>query len=71
MGIRFTSSVVNAVLTIAIKGRHPKPEQDDPFTAVSSWTLYLFMNPTDLICSEYKGYFEHRKKMEEIGAGKT
>ncbi|XVF10063.1 hypothetical protein REPUB_Repub07fG0151100 [Reevesia pubescens] len=69
-GIRFTTSVVNAALTIAIKGRHPKPEQDDPFTILSSWTPYLFVNPTDLICSEYKGYFEHRKKMEEIGAGK-
>ncbi|XWS37982.1 hypothetical protein CRYUN_Cryun19dG0091200 [Craigia yunnanensis] len=68
-GIPFTSSVVNAALTTAIKGRHPNPE-DDPFTASSSWTPYLFVLPSDLICSEYKGYFEHRKKMEEIGAGK-
>ncbi|XP_021286838.1 GDSL esterase/lipase At4g10955-like [Herrania umbratica] len=69
-GIRFTKSVVNAALAIAIKGRQPKPERDDQFTALSSWTPYLFVNPTDVICSEYKGYFEHRKIMEEIGAGK-
>ncbi|OMO88382.1 hypothetical protein CCACVL1_08429 [Corchorus capsularis] len=68
-GIRFTSSVVNAALTMAIKGRHRKPEKDDLFTALSGWTPYLFVHPTDLFCSEYKGYFEHRKKMEEIGAG--
>lgn len=69
-GIRFTSSVVNAALTIAIKGRHDPKRKDDPFSALSSWTPYLFVNPSDLFCSEYKGYFEHRKKMEEIGAGK-
>ncbi|MBA0781018.1 hypothetical protein Gotri_001980 [Gossypium trilobum] len=69
-GIRFTSSVVKAALTMAIKGRNPKPGKQDPFTALCSWTPHLFVNPNDVLCSEYKGYFEHRKKMEEIGAGK-
>lgn len=69
-GIRFTSSVVKAALTVAIKGRNPKPGKQDPFTALCSWTPHLFVNPNDVLCSEYKGYFEHRKKMEEIGAGK-
>ncbi|KAE8678261.1 putative F-box family protein [Hibiscus syriacus] len=69
-GFRFTSSVVKAALAIAIKGRNPKPGKEDPFTALSSWIPHLFVNPNDLLCSEYKGYFEHRKKMEEIGAGR-
>ncbi|MBA0750210.1 hypothetical protein Gogos_001630, partial [Gossypium gossypioides] len=69
-GIRFTSSVVKAALTMAIKGPNPKPGKQDPFTALCSWTPHLFVNQNDVLCSEYKGYFEHRKKMEEIGAGK-
>lgn len=31
---------------------------------------YLYVNPLDTICSEYIGYFKHRNKMFEIGAGK-
>ncbi|TYI85532.1 hypothetical protein E1A91_D04G002600v1 [Gossypium mustelinum] len=69
-GIRFTSSVVKAGLAFAVKGRNLRHEQNDPFTSLSSWRPYLFVNPSDLICSGYIGYFEHRKKMEEIGAGK-
>ncbi|XVF50990.1 hypothetical protein PTKIN_Ptkin04bG0147500 [Pterospermum kingtungense] len=68
-GIRFTSSVVKAGLA-AVKGRHQRPQQDDPFTLLSGWIPYLFVNHADPICSGYIGYFEHRKKMEEIGAGK-
>lgn len=69
-GIRFTSSVVKAGLAFAVKGRNLRHEQDDPFSSLSAWRPYLFVNPSDLICSGYIGYFEHRKKMEEIGAGK-
>ena len=68
-GIHFTSSVVKAGLAVAVKGRHQKPQQDDTFVALSSWFPYLFVNPKDPICSEYIGYFQHRKKMEERGAG--
>lgn len=68
-GIRFAGSVVKAGLTIAVKGRQ-KSRKDDPFVLLSPWIPYLFVNPVDHICSEYIGYFEHRKKMEEIGAGK-
>lgn len=45
-------------------------DQDDSFAILSSWFPYLFLNPTDMICSGYIGYFEHREKMAEIGAGR-
>ena len=45
-------------------------QADDPFAVLSPWVPYLFVNPDDPICSEYIGYFEHRRKMEEIGVGK-
>ena len=41
--------------------------QVDPFAVLSPWVPYLFVNPDDPICSEYVGYFEQRKKMEEKG----
>jgi hypothetical protein len=37
---------------------------------LASWIPYLYLNPLDTICSEYIGYFKHRNKMFEIGAGK-
>ncbi|KAI3789259.1 hypothetical protein L2E82_02051 [Cichorium intybus] len=43
---------------------------EDPFVVLSEWTSYLFVNPSDPICAEYIGYFEHREKMEEIGVGR-
>ncbi|KAK9045153.1 hypothetical protein V6N11_059042 [Hibiscus sabdariffa] len=77
-GIRFTSSVVKAGLAAAVKGlnhnhnkhNNHRPEKDESFSSLSGWKPYLFVNPADLISSGYIGYFEHRKKMEEIGAGK-
>ncbi|XP_040986607.1 GDSL esterase/lipase At4g10955-like [Juglans microcarpa x Juglans regia] len=69
-GIRFATSVITAGLTLAMKAKHQSNRaQEDPFTALSAWAPCLFVNPADHICSEYIGYFEHRKKMEEIGAG--
>ncbi|MED6179548.1 hypothetical protein PIB30_001841 [Stylosanthes scabra] len=50
-------------------GSAKKSLSSDPFAAISAWVPCLFVNPSDHICSEYVGYFEHRKKMEEIGAG--
>ncbi|KAE8676179.1 GDSL esterase/lipase [Hibiscus syriacus] len=69
-GIHFTSSVVKAGLAVAVKGRNHRPDKDDPFSSLSSWKPYLFVNPADFVCSGYIGYFEHRKTMEKIGAGK-
>ncbi|KAK2664302.1 hypothetical protein Ddye_002876 [Dipteronia dyeriana] len=33
------------------------------------WVPNVFVNTTDLFRSRYVGYFEHKKKMEEIGVG--
>ncbi|XP_010918183.1 GDSL esterase/lipase At4g10955 [Elaeis guineensis] len=66
-GIRIAGSLITAGLTMAVKGHHNKSE--DSFAMLSSWIPYLFVNPADDICSEYVGYFEHRRTMEEIGAG--
>lgn len=55
------------------RSRRQNPEQqqgDDPFTVLSGWIPCLFVNPSDPICSEYIGYFEHREKMMAIGYGK-
>ncbi|KAE8733868.1 GDSL esterase/lipase [Hibiscus syriacus] len=68
-GIRITTSLVKAGLAAA-KGHHRSLRPDGPFTLLSKWVPYLFVNPADPICSGYIGYFEHRKKMEEIQAGK-
>lgn len=66
-GVRFASSLVKAGLTVAMKGYKENRSPDDPFTAVSAWVPNLFVNPADLICSEYIGYFEHRDRMEYLG----
>ncbi|RDY05812.1 GDSL esterase/lipase, partial [Mucuna pruriens] len=68
-GLRFAGSVVTAGLAIAMKAKQNKSLSFDPFAALSAWVPCLFVNPSDHICSEYVGYFEHRRKMEEIGAG--
>ncbi|KAG6493394.1 hypothetical protein ZIOFF_048377 [Zingiber officinale] len=65
-GIRIAGSVVTAGLALALKGPSHKCNS---FTMLSAWVPCLFVNKSDDICSEYIGYFEHRKKMEEIGAG--
>lgn len=69
-GIRIAGSVITAGLALAAKINHHNTRlSEDPFLALSAWVPCLFVNPADDICSEYIGYFEHRKKMEEIGAG--
>ncbi|KAK8538206.1 hypothetical protein V6N13_096011 [Hibiscus sabdariffa] len=68
-GLRFASSVITAGLVLATKGNSQTSQSEDPFAVLSRWTPCLFVNPADHLCSEYVGYFEHRKKMEEIGAG--
>ncbi|XP_054823498.1 GDSL esterase/lipase At4g10955-like isoform X1 [Prosopis cineraria] len=73
LGIRIAGSVITAGLALAMKakqkGEVSLDDQLDPFAALSAWVPCLFVNPSDHICSEYIGYFEHRKMMEEIGAG--
>ena len=67
--LRFAGSIVTAGVTIARKVKQKKSLAFDPFAALSAWVPCLFVNPFDPICSEYIAYFEHRTKMEEIGAG--
>lgn len=66
--LRIASSVITAGLAIAMNS-DKKSLSFDSFDALSAWIPCLFVNPSDYICSEYVGYFEHRRKMEEIGAG--
>ncbi|KAK4485358.1 hypothetical protein RD792_007997 [Penstemon davidsonii] len=76
LGLRFANSVLTAGVAAAAAaaakrgGGGSKAQANDPFIVLSSWIPYLFINPNDPICSEYVGYFEHREKMEKIGAGK-
>ncbi|XP_057477795.1 GDSL esterase/lipase At4g10955 isoform X2 [Actinidia eriantha] len=70
LGIRIAGSFLAAGLAVALKARHQQRNLiEDPFVALSEWVPCLFVHPGDHICSEYLGYFEHRRKMEEIGAG--
>ncbi|EES04943.2 hypothetical protein BDA96_05G147200 [Sorghum bicolor] len=72
-GFRIARSVITAGLTIAMKakteGNSQRSVGEESFSILSSWTPYLFVNPGDHICSEYIGYFQHRKNMEDLGAG--
>ncbi|RVW43169.1 GDSL esterase/lipase [Vitis vinifera] len=63
------SSLITAGLAVAVKGTHQRNQFEDQFVALSTWVPSLFVNPADHICSEYIGYFKHRKKMKDIGAG--
>lgn len=68
-GIRIASSLITAGLAVAAKVSQQRKQAEDTFAALANWIPCLFVNPADHICSEYVGYFEHRKKMEDIGAG--
>ncbi|KAJ9545724.1 hypothetical protein OSB04_025431 [Centaurea solstitialis] len=68
-GVRIAGSLVTAGIATAIN-RGRKDPGEDPFVVLSEWMPYLFVNPSDPICCEYIGYFEHREKMEGMGAGK-
>ncbi|CAH1451562.1 unnamed protein product [Lactuca virosa] len=73
-GIRIASSFLTAGLAVAAQIRNTNQQRnnntpEDSFLALAGWVPCLYVNPGDHICSEYIGYFEHRKKMEEIGAG--
>ncbi|KAJ3684826.1 hypothetical protein LUZ61_013990 [Rhynchospora tenuis] len=71
-GIRIANSFVTAGVASVLK-KHSQRSKDS-FDMLALWVPQLYVNHADKICSEYIGYFEHRKKMEEIGAkgtGKT
>ncbi|KAG5562633.1 hypothetical protein RHGRI_005381 [Rhododendron griersonianum] len=68
-GIRFTTSVMKAGVAVAQDVLHQRPQMDDWFAALSGWTPYLFVHPSDPVSAEYVGYFEHREWMVKIGAG--
>ncbi|CAH1445485.1 unnamed protein product [Lactuca virosa] len=68
-GVRIAGSLLTAGIATAMN-RHRKDPEEDPFVVLSEWTPYMFANPSDPICAEYIGYFEHREKMERIGVGK-
>lgn len=68
LGIRITSSMIKAGVAVTRKAFADRPLEDSHFAALSTWVPYLFVNPHDHICSGYIGYFEHRRKMEAIGA---
>ncbi|CAJ2650739.1 unnamed protein product [Trifolium pratense] len=65
--LRIAGSVLTAGLAIAMNSVK-KSSSYDSFAALSAWIPCLFVNLSDYICSEYVGYFEHRRTMEEIGA---
>ncbi|KAL4556998.1 hypothetical protein LXL04_035168 [Taraxacum kok-saghyz] len=68
-GVRIVSSLLTAGIATAIDRRREDREEEDVFMLLSEWTPYMFVNPSDTICAEYIGYFEHREKMNEIGGG--
>ncbi|KAF3432825.1 hypothetical protein FNV43_RR23927 [Rhamnella rubrinervis] len=72
-GIHIASSVVKAGLSHVVKSRHrssDSKQDQDPFVVLSAWSPHLFLNQADHICNGYIGYFEERRKMDEIGAGR-
>lgn len=68
-GLRFAGSVITAGLALAMKNNNNRPRSSGTFPELSAWFPNLYVNPGDYICAEYVGYFEHRKRMEEMGAG--
>lgn len=83
-GLRIAGSMITAGLAFAATAKKSYENRNnnnlavisqqncrsiDVFSAVSAWIPCLYVNPGDHLCSEYIGYFEHRKKMEDIGIG--
>lgn len=66
-GIRIANSFITAGVAAVLQkgggGGH------DAFAVLARWVPNVFVNPADPISAEYVGYFDHRKKMEDIGAG--
>ncbi|XP_042438684.1 GDSL esterase/lipase At4g10955-like [Zingiber officinale] len=68
-GIRIAGSLITAGLSIALKDKLEESSPKDSFAILATWMPHLFVNPSDYICSEYIGYFEHRTFMNKLGYG--
>ncbi|KAK1392232.1 Fungal lipase-like domain containing protein [Heracleum sosnowskyi] len=68
-GVRIARSLITAGIAAAVSSNYQKQQRENYFQLLSTWIPYLFLNPSDPICSEYIGYFEHRGKMAELGFG--
>ncbi|XP_047056891.1 GDSL esterase/lipase At4g10955-like [Lolium rigidum] len=66
-GIRIAKSFVTAGVATVLQ--HKGGGGDEAFAALARWVPNVLVNPADHISAEYVGYFGHRKKMEDIGAG--
>ncbi|XP_074284477.1 GDSL esterase/lipase At4g10955-like [Silene latifolia] len=64
---RVVSSLATAAVSVVLKGTTENTQQYDPFTILSPWKPYLFVNQYDPFCCGYIGYFEHREYMEKKG----
>ncbi|XP_010666437.2 GDSL esterase/lipase At4g10955-like [Beta vulgaris subsp. vulgaris] len=63
--------ILRSVAEVGLSNVFKKTKEGDPFTLLQSWIPYLFVNPKDMICCEYLGYFEHREKMQRWGVGEV
>ncbi|XP_071693662.1 GDSL esterase/lipase At4g10955-like [Rutidosis leptorrhynchoides] len=68
-GLRIAGSFVTAGLAVAVKMKNNHHQRNNEFLELAEWVPCLYVNPRDHICSEYIGYFGHRVKMGNIGAG--
>ncbi|XP_066314875.1 GDSL esterase/lipase At4g10955-like [Miscanthus floridulus] len=69
-GIRIANSFVTAgVAAVLQRGGGGGSVHEASFAVMAAWVPNLFVNPADPISAEYVGYFDHRRKMEAIGAG--
>ncbi|CAN4085733.1 unnamed protein product [Withania somnifera] len=74
-GIRCAHSVITAGLAFTVNmmsgsstNRSSNNDNDGAFTKLCGWIPYLFVNPSDPICSGYLGYFEYIEKMVQSDA---
>lgn len=69
-GVRVANSFVTAgVAAVLHKATRKEDATCSSFAALARWVPHVFVNPADPISAEYVGYFDHRRKMEAIGAG--
>ncbi|CAL4961680.1 unnamed protein product [Urochloa decumbens] len=69
-GVRIASSFVTAGVAAVLQQRGGGSAGGEAaFAALAAWVPDLFVNPADPISAEYVGYFDHRRKMEAMGAG--
>ncbi|CAN7024281.1 unnamed protein product, partial [Brassica oleracea var. botrytis] len=62
---RFAESLIKG--TVAVLA-HLQTQEHDP--RIAAWTPYLYVNPSDTICSESIGLLKYKKIMAYVGLGK-